>query len=675
MKSSFRLLALVAAGSLAGHRATAQSVGIGTTAPDAKSALEIRATDKGLLIPRLTQAQRLAITSPPQGLMVYQTDGSASGGAQTGFWYYVGTGGWVYLDAASGSGGLTLPYSGTASTIGSVFQITNSGGGIGLRGASASGQGVVGRVNGTGTGQGVVGVKGTTVPNIEDAGVVGLADADYAVYGASNSNSAVVATTNARGAGQAAVVGTAVNATSGTLAAGVSGSSNADDNSTGGVVGTNYGGGAAVGVLGQTSNGYGVRGTASAAGGYGVSGVATDSYGVTGTSSSGVGTYGISTSNSGVQGYSTSSYGVQGTTAAGASNGAGVFGSSTNGGVGVLGTTTTSSAVRGVASGSSGWGINGSASGNSGRALNGFASGTADGLVVQVSGTGRAGYFSQSNSASTGNAVEIITSGTNSAKAGLYIIHPNASSLGSNSYNRGLVVVDAGGNSILTANSDELTLAQQGSTPGVTLSPFGGAFYNLGNTASTPLVVSATAGSANNGAFSVSVMQGKAANFLGNVQVQGTLAKSGGSFKIDHPLDPENQYLYHSFVESPDMMNVYNGNITLNAQGEATVQLPDWFEALNRDFRYQLTPIGAAFTPYVLAEVAGNRFRIAGQPGGKVSWQVTGIRHDKWADENRIPVVEPKEPENRGKYLVPAAYGRPASQGIGYRSKPEAARR
>src|SRR5262245_8440898 len=47
---------------------------------------------------------------------------------------------------------------------------------------------------------------------------------------------------------------------------------------------------------------------------------------------------------------------------------------------------------------------------------------------------------------------------------------------------------------------------------------------------------------------------GLAGYFAGSVQITGNLAKGGGSFKIDHPLDPENKYLYHSFIESPDMM-------------------------------------------------------------------------------------------------------------------------
>ena len=145
--------------------------------------------------------------------------------------------------------------------------------------------------------------------------------------------------------------------------------------------------------------------------------------------------------------------------------------------------------------------------------------------------------------------------------------------------------------------------------------------------------------------------------FAGDVHVTGTLSKGAGSFKIDHPLDPENKYLFHSFVESPDMMNVYNGNVVLDAAGEATVQLPDYFEALNRDFRYQLTCIGGFAPVYIAQEISGNQFTIAGgDPGMKVSWQVTGIRHDKFADANRIQVEVDKPDDERGKYLHPEAY-------------------
>jgi hypothetical protein len=135
-----------------------------------------------------------------------------------------------------------------------------------------------------------------------------------------------------------------------------------------------------------------------------------------------------------------------------------------------------------------------------------------------------------------------------------------------------------------------------------------------------------------------------AASFVGNVTVLGTLTKSAGSFRIDHPLDPEHKVLSHSFVESPDMMNVYNGNVTLDETGRATVELPGYFEALNKDFRYQLTAIGAPGPNLYIAEgVQQNRFRIAGgRPYARVSWQVTGVRQDAYANEHRIKVEEEK---------------------------------
>lgn len=156
--------------------------------------------------------------------------------------------------------------------------------------------------------------------------------------------------------------------------------------------------------------------------------------------------------------------------------------------------------------------------------------------------------------------------------------------------------------------------------------------------------------------------------FLGNVHVQGTLTKTSGTFKIDHPLDPANKFLQHSFVESPEMKNVYDGVVLLDAKGEAVVELPAWFEALNKDFRYQLTPIGApAPNLYIAEEISGNRFKIGGGvPGMKVSWQVTGIRHDPYAEAHPIVVEEEKPTHVRGKYLHPQEYGVPENMGIGY---------
>jgi hypothetical protein len=165
---------------------------------------------------------------------------------------------------------------------------------------------------------------------------------------------------------------------------------------------------------------------------------------------------------------------------------------------------------------------------------------------------------------------------------------------------------------------------------------------------------------------------GYAAFFEGNVDVDGKLSKAGGSFKIDHPLDPANKYLYHSFVESPDMKNIYDGVATLNANGEATVEMPDWFGVLNRDFRYQLTCIGGFAPVYIAEELANNRFKIGGgRAGMRISWQITGIRQDAWANANRIPVEEEKEAKLKGFYLHPQLYGAPAEKGIAWARHPE----
>ncbi|HEY5998841.1 MAG TPA: hypothetical protein VI078_05995 [bacterium] len=155
----------------------------------------------------------------------------------------------------------------------------------------------------------------------------------------------------------------------------------------------------------------------------------------------------------------------------------------------------------------------------------------------------------------------------------------------------------------------------------------------------------------------------------GSLSVSGTLSKGGGSFKIDHPLDPRNRYLSHSFVESPDMMNIYNGNVTTDERGYATVGLPAWFGALNRDFRYQLTVIdeadGEGFVQAkVIRGVAENRFTIrTSAPGATVSWQITGIRQDPYANEHRIPVEEDKPVAEQGRCLHAEACGEQLAQG------------
>ena len=142
----------------------------------------------------------------------------------------------------------------------------------------------------------------------------------------------------------------------------------------------------------------------------------------------------------------------------------------------------------------------------------------------------------------------------------------------------------------------------------------------------------------------------------GNLTVTGNIAKGGGTFKIDHPLDPTNKYLVHSFVESPEMMNVFSGNVTTDANGYATVTMPSYFEAANKDFRYQLTVMGSFAQAIVKEKVSNNKFVIqTNNPNVEVSWQVTSVRADRYANENRV--VPELEKELKGTYIHPELYG------------------
>ncbi|WP_375477354.1 hypothetical protein [uncultured Jatrophihabitans sp.] len=336
-------------------------------------------------------------------------------------------------------------------------------------------------------------------------------------------------------------------------------------------------------------------------------GTATNANGVHGVSNGGNGVVGTSTSGEGVYGTSTDGYGVYGVS----NGGNGVVGTSTSG-EGVYGTSTDGYGVYGYGYSRGIYGYGYTSDGGTASGVYGYGYSSGGGAAYGVNGYGGSAGVNGSGG----------TTGVNGS-GGTY---------GSYGYSA------AGAGAYGTSNN--VGVWGQATAYGV---------YGYATDTGT----STTYG----GYFKCSNASSYAICAVGNVEVFGTLSKSAGSFKIDHPLDPEHKWLSHSFVESPDMMNVYNGNVTLDGNGEASVELPDYFTVLNRDYRYQLTAIGAAGPDlHIASEVADNKFTVAGgKPGMKVSWQVTGIRQDAYAKAHPIVVEENKAKEHRGtRQFVPA---------------------
>ena len=416
------------------------------------------------------------------------------------------------------------------------------------------------------------------------------------------------------------------------------------------------------GVLGQATSAsganYGVYGSTASPAGRGVYGAnsATTSfaYGVYGTTASttGIGVEGVATSatgvNFGVLGLtpSTTGAGVLGQATATSGADYGVYGTTVSpNGISVYGLATTGTGVGGVTSGPAGYGVYGDNLATTGNAFGVFGE--------SASSAGYAVYGT--NSATTGPAYGIF--GTTASTAGVGALGAATAASGSTYGVYGSTVSPAGISVYGTATSGTgVAGGSSGSSGygvyGENAATTGNAIGVYGNTLSPAGIgVSANATAGGTALLAIATGGGMAAQFTGpvkitgNLTVTGTVSKGGGSFRIDHPLDPEHKYLYHSFVESPDMMNIYNGVVTLSRRGDAVVPLPEWFEALNRDFRYQLTCIGGFAPVYVASEVSGNQFKIGGgKPGMKISWQVTGIRKDAFANEHRIPVEESKPP-------------------------------
>ena len=157
-------------------------------------------------------------------------------------------------------------------------------------------------------------------------------------------------------------------------------------------------------------------------------------------------------------------------------------------------------------------------------------------------------------------------------------------------------------------------------------------------------------------------------NTTGNVVVSQDFTVVGvKAFTMDHPLDPANKLLRHAAAESNEVINFYSGNVTTDASGKAVVTLPDYYEALNKDSRYQLTVIGSFAQAIISKEVNNNKFEIAtSTPNVKVSWEVKGVRNDARMKQHPFVAEEIKTGAQKGKYWDPASHNQPESMSVSY---------
>ena len=189
--------------------------------------------------------------------------------------------------------------------------------------------------------------------------------------------------------------------------------------------------------------------------------------------------------------------------------------------------------------------------------------------------------------------------------------------------------------------------------------------YNHGN--ADPAIgvagigVTGIAGQSTNLSLSYGVYSYDDGGITGVLDVGGNFSAGGTkSFRIQHPLKP-NMFLKHFCLESPEVLNVYRGNVILDAKGKAVIQLPEYFDSININFSYNLTSIGTAAPDlHVAEEVKGNSFSIAGgKPGSKVSWTLYAERNDKYLQEHpeskQIEVIKTERDLKllKGQKMVP----------------------
>jgi hypothetical protein len=317
-------------------------------------------------------------------------------------------------------------------------------------------------------------------------------------------------------------------------------------------------------------------------------------------------------------------------------------------GIGVQGESNTSNgiAVLGTNSGSSGnaYGVQGLSASPVGTGV--YGNGNLNGVWADTSNVNGRALFA-SNGAITGVNYGVYSQASSVSGTGVFGTSPFTGIQG-----------------IATGASGRGVVAQATTTAGATFGVFATNASDQGTAVYARASSAAINGNTRYGLYAEApvLTNSWAGWFTGNVNITGSIFAASKSFRIDHPLDPERKYLNHVSIESPEMKTFYDGIATLDGAGRAWVVLPDYFEALNKDFRYQLTCVGGFAPVYVSSKIKDGKFEIAGGTEGlEVSWTVTGVRHDAWAEKNRIPVVESKMGEDVGKYLAPEAFGKPES--------------
>ncbi len=543
----------------------------------------------------------------------------------------------AYADSSGNSqtsASLELPYIDSASSDSSVVILSNTGNGAGVTGVHETSE------NYGSLGSFQSGVYGQSFSN---AGLMGFSSDGYGVSAMTDNGLGVYGVHNS--SGNYGSIGNVTSGVSGnsTSGSGVSGTSTGGFGVYGtssnlvGVQGShtesgNYGnlGNSTAGVFGYSEEGYGVHGTGPNAYGtlgvnvwgsyYGVSGFASSGVGAKGASNTGTGVYGTSDDGDGVYGRNSNSgnWGSLGSSGEGvwgySTDEIGVFGTSTNG-HGVYGFSNFLAGVHGETNNSSGIGVYGENT-NSGNY------GTIGSSDTGVSGTSTNGYGIYGTNTSSGNFGYL-----GSGSYGVY---------GNGTYNG---VRGAGGEYGVYGYGDEIGV------------------YGFGD---------------DYGVYGYCPISGFAGYFNNNVHITGTLTKGAGSFLIDHPLDPENKLLRHSFVESPENLLIYRGKVSLDENGEAIVEMPDYFIALTKEDEasIHLTPVGRPFLTGAEWNKGFRSFTVYGDADRDVFWEVLVDRDDPVIKELGRPVVEEKGPDNkfcdRGELLYPTAYGYSESMGKDY---------